>query len=350
MVRWLNKKARAARPAQEQEAPVSGETGPEPAEDRGTASSEAVEEGRAVPGSEQADGVPAGPVPSPEVKASMGAPSREGPDLPRLYSDLASWWPLLSDPAGYAEEASFYAGLLREACGGDCTTVLELGSGGGNNALHMKSLFRMTLVDASQEMLDVCGKLNPECTHVRGDMRTIRLGTSFDGIFVHDAVSYMTSLGDLAEVAATAWEHCRPGGAVLLCPDYTAESFSGRIEAGGGDREGRSLRYLEWVRAGRPETGLYSVDFALMLIEGDSPVTVEHDTHVFGLFPAGDWIRVLGEAGFEAGIVSCPGFGDEPAGRVAFLGRKPLPPAAPLPPDPLRLLAEPPSIDWGGQG
>ena len=34
----------------------------------------------------------------------------------RLYDELASWWPLLSSPADYAEEAAFYRRALLEAC------------------------------------------------------------------------------------------------------------------------------------------------------------------------------------------------------------------------------------------
>ena len=37
---------------------------------------------------------------------------------PRLYTDLASWWPLVSPPGGYAEEAATYekkiAALLKQ--------------------------------------------------------------------------------------------------------------------------------------------------------------------------------------------------------------------------------------------
>jgi hypothetical protein len=29
-------------------------------------------------------------------------------DEPKLYTTLAPWWPLLSAPADYAEEAAFY--------------------------------------------------------------------------------------------------------------------------------------------------------------------------------------------------------------------------------------------------
>ena len=35
---------------------------------------------------------------------------------PKLYRDLAAWWPLLSAPEEYAEEAAFHEQLLLEAC------------------------------------------------------------------------------------------------------------------------------------------------------------------------------------------------------------------------------------------
>ena len=104
-----------------------------------------------------------------------------------LYRDLASWWPLLSRPEEYAEEAAFAASLLRTAKP-PTRTVLELGSGGGNNAFHLKRDFEMTLVDLSDDMLAVSRELNPECEHVLGDMRKLRLDRTFDVVFVHDAI------------------------------------------------------------------------------------------------------------------------------------------------------------------
>ncbi len=51
----------------------------------------------------------------------------------KLYQEYAEWWPLLSAPAEYAEEAATYSDVLRSACITPPTTLLELGSGGGNN-------------------------------------------------------------------------------------------------------------------------------------------------------------------------------------------------------------------------
>src|SRR5437868_4638030 len=97
-------------------------------------------------------------------------------DLPKLYGELASWFHLLSSPPDYAEEAEFARSLLVEAGSTPPVTVLELGSGGGNNASHLKAHFKMTLADLSPGMLDLSKKLNPECEHIQADMRTLRLG------------------------------------------------------------------------------------------------------------------------------------------------------------------------------
>jgi ubiquinone/menaquinone biosynthesis C-methylase UbiE len=87
---------------------------------------------------------------------------------PKMYGELADWWPLLSAPAVYAEEAESYRRLLTEAADRPPETVLELGSGGGNNAFHLKAHFRLTLVDLSEGMLEVSRELNPELEHLQG--------------------------------------------------------------------------------------------------------------------------------------------------------------------------------------
>ncbi len=96
--------------------------------------------------------------------------------LPKLYREIADWWPILSTPEEYAEEAELYRKALVTSASAPIHTLLELGSGGGSNASHLKKHFQMTLVDLSPGMLEVSRKLNPECEHLQGDMRSVRLG------------------------------------------------------------------------------------------------------------------------------------------------------------------------------
>ena len=106
----------------------------------------------------------------------------------KLYEELAEWWPLFSAPEDYAEEAAFFARVLNDVYESPPRTVLELGSGGGNNALYLKSKFEMTLIDLSPQMLAVSRALNPECEHRGGDMRSVNLGRTFDAVFIHEAI------------------------------------------------------------------------------------------------------------------------------------------------------------------
>ena len=242
---------------------------------------------------------------------------------PKLYADLASWWPLFSRPEDYAEEAAFFAARLREACTPPARSLLELGSGGGNNASHMKADFEATLVDVSPAMLDVSRALNPECEHVAGDMRSVRLDRQFDCVFVHDAVSLMTTEADLRDVIETAFAHCRAGGAALFAPDHVRETFSPSTDDGGHDGDGRGVRFLEWSFAPDPDDTTCITDYAIMLRDRDGQTRVVHDRHVEGLFARGDWMRWLNDAGFEPEAVRFDHSELEPGSYEVFVCRRP---------------------------
>jgi SAM-dependent methyltransferase len=241
----------------------------------------------------------------------------------KMYGDLAAWWPLLSAPEDYEEEAAFYGRTLAESLDEPPRTVLELGSGGGNNASHLKARFAMTLVDLSPGMLAVSRALNPELEHVQGDMRTVRLGREFDAVFVHDAVCYMRTEDDLRQAMETVYVHCRPGGAALFAPDHVRENFTSSTDHGGHDgADGRGMRYMMWTWDPDPADGAYTVDFAYLLREADGSVRVEHDRHVEGLFSRADWLRLLAEAGFEPRAVPFDHSEIDYAAEV-FVARKP---------------------------
>ena len=252
---------------------------------------------------------------------------------PRFYREFAAWWPLVDEPADYAEEAGVYGDLLVEACDGPLESLLELGSGGGNNASHMKRRFRqLVLTDVSAGMLAVSRALNPAGGHRPGDMRTLRLGRTFDAVFVHDAVCYMRTEADLRRAVETAWVHCRPGGAVLFAPDYVRENFVASATTGGCDERpgpdaagmcARGLRYLEWVWDPDPHDTEYLVDYAFLLRERAGSVRAVQDRHVEGLFPRDRWLALLADVGFAARSVPLVLSDVEPGRHELFVGCRP---------------------------
>lgn len=120
-----------------------------------------------------------------------------------LYDSLADWCPVISPPPEYAEKSALYVDMIESATrrsGLDSVReVLELGSGSGNNASHMKRHFAMTLIESAGGRVS-CRTLNPECEHLTSDMRSVRLDRTFDAVFVHDAVMYMRTENDLHAV------------------------------------------------------------------------------------------------------------------------------------------------------
>lgn len=235
----------------------------------------------------------------------------------RLYAELADWWPVFSPSPAYRRETTHFLRVLRKAVKPPPRTLLELGSGGGNSASHLKTHFEMTLVDLSPRMLRVSRRLNPECRHVKGDIRSVRLRRRFDAVFVHDAIAHMTDEADLLAVMRTAFEHCRPGGAAVFVPDFVRETFVEGTDQGGGDGERGSIRFLQWVFDPDPADTTYVVDFAILIRDRTGRVRVEHDRHVLGLFRRARWLRLLRQAGFEPRVLR------DRHVRDAFLGRRP---------------------------
>jgi len=218
----------------------------------------------------------------------------------RLYADLAPWWPLFSPPSHYVEEAVDLWPTLLTATTTPPTTMLELGCGGGSLAYHFKDRLRLTLSDRSPQMLDVSRRVNPECEHVLGDMRTLDLGREFDRVFIHDAIMYAVDETSVRATLATADRHCRSGGAVVIVPDYVRETFEPSTSHGGeDDPDGRGLRYLEWTWDPDSSDAICEVAFAFLLRELNGSVTVDSDRHQFGLFPRAAWLKWMREAGLS---------------------------------------------------
>lgn len=241
----------------------------------------------------------------------------------KMYDELAEWWPLISPAEDYAEEAAFYAATLQRNIWGSCATLLELGSGGGNNASHLKRQFAMTLVDPSEGMLAISQSLNPECRHLTGDMRSVRLGQQFDGVFIHDAVCYMTDETDLLAAMRTAFVHTRPGGAALFAPDYVKEYFRPYTDCGGVDGDGRGLRFLEWAYDPDPGDSSYLVDYVFALRhKGSETMDTAHDRHVEGLFSIERWLELLASAGFRPTALVEDAPDVQPGSHLIFVGRR----------------------------
>jgi SAM-dependent methyltransferase len=235
----------------------------------------------------------------------------------KFYTQLASWWSLVSPPSHYVEEAADLLPILMETPDAPPRTLLELGCGGGSLAFHFKAHMQLTLSDVSPAMLDQSRQVNPECEHVVGDMRTLDLRRTFDVVFLHDAIMYATDPEAVRATLATAARHCRVGGGVVVVPDCVKETFQPESSVHGEDGpNGRGLRFLEWKWDPDPDDNTFEVTYAILMRGADGSMQVEMDRHREGLFPRAAWLDWLNEAGFAA---KCR---RDPWNREMFCGRK----------------------------
>ena len=239
--------------------------------------------------------------------------------MPLLYRELVDWYRLVDPPADHADEAAAYRAALERVASPRPETLLELGAGAGHNALHLEQRFRCTLADLSPEMSALSRELNPECEHILGDMRTMRLGRTFDAVLLHDAVMYMTSEAELRAAIETAFIHLRPGGAAVFAPDCVRETFREQTTLMEADDGARSLRGIEWSWDPDPSDDTYAVEYAFLLRDGTDVRSV-HDRHVEGLFSRATWVRLLEEAGFQVDTFARPL--DDSTQDEVFVGKR----------------------------
>jgi len=219
--------------------------------------------------------------------------------LPRMYTEFAGYWPLISDPADYANEAHHWRDALRSRLGPGRHEILELGVGGGNNLSHLTADFQAMAVDISPPMLKQARKINPGVELHVGDMRTVRLGRTFQAVLIHDAISYMLSEEDLLATFTTAAAHLGPGGVLITTPDWVRETFRGSAVNHGTNTDGKTtFTHLEYTYDPDPtDTTIESLSW--YLIREGSGLRIEQDRHVLGLFPRRTWVERMDQAGFE---------------------------------------------------
>ncbi len=221
-------------------------------------------------------------------------------DTCRLYTDLSWLWPMWGDAATeYAHYCEHVTGLIRQYAKRPASTLLDIGCGGGKNVLNLKREFNVTGLDLSSIMLDQAKGLNPDCTFIHGDMRTFRLGRTFDVVLMDDAISHMNCRADLVAAFNTAHVHLNTGGVLIATPDVTVETFrQNKTTTTPATRDGLDVVFIENVYDPDPTDEQYETTI-LYLIRDHGSLRIETEYWTMGIFSLNTWRQVLHETGFE---------------------------------------------------
>lgn len=198
------------------------------------------------------------------------------------------------------EVASFVARFRRHGVG-DGGRILHMGSGGGSIDFHLKRTHEVTGIDVSPAMLAYARRVNPEVEYLEGDIRHARLGRAFDGVLLHDAISYMTTERELELAYRTAAAHLRPGGVMVTIPEQLREAQQppGRTSIETVESGGRTVTVFETDHDEDPSDHRMEVLYVFVIRE-DGETRVEADLHVNGVFTLAEFMSALDGAGFDA--------------------------------------------------
>ncbi len=239
-------------------------------------------------------------------------------DQQRMYKDLAWTWPIISAPEHYVEEAWSFASAIRSHARRPVMTLLDLGCGGGHNDFTLKRHFTLTGVDLSESMLALARALNPGVIYAQGDMRTVRLGQTFDAVVIADSIDYMLDEDDLRAAFLTAFEHLAPGGVFVTYAEVSRERFQQNESFSQTETQGE-VEITLFTNHYDPDPADTTVEFTFVyLIRRAGKLTIETDRHLAGIFPLAAWERLLGEVGFEVHRL------ENDYGDPMFVGVKPL--------------------------
>ncbi|MEZ6189839.1 MAG: class I SAM-dependent methyltransferase [Phycisphaerales bacterium] len=223
---------------------------------------------------------------------------------PRLYSDLAYLWPMLSPVEHYEAEGEAVRTdrAHLEDVRGNKTIPPGTGRGRRTHAGTLADEYECTAVDLSESMLANCRTLIPQVELVVGDMRSVRLDKTFDVVFIHDAIDYMLSEDDLRRTLETVALHLKPGGLCVIAPTYTRETFvDGDVADDGTSTDSEELTYFTYIHDPDPSDDTFEM-ILLYLIRDMQTRKVElvEDRHTCGLFSEEQWVAWMIDAGFEA--------------------------------------------------
>lgn len=263
----------------------------------------------------------------------MGMETAAGIGTNRLYGDLAWLFPILLPPEDYLAESEDFARIIERSAAIPVRTLLHLGCGGGLNDAGFKRRFRVTGLDASEAMLEQARRRNPEAEYVRGDLKTARLGRTFDAVVAVDSLDYMTTPADLEAAFATAWTHLAPGGVFFFLLETSRERFrQNRTDCWSAAREGVEVVFVENSYDPDPSDTVFETTMIFLVREGGR-LRIEPDRHLRGLFGEDRVLDALARAGFVPHAEEYRGgAGGREAGEELafplFVALRPGPPAA----------------------
>lgn len=236
-----------------------------------------------------------------------------------LYNELAPYYDCIYARKSYEREVREIARRIAREGPPGARTLLDVGCGTGRHLELFRRRFEVTGVDASPAMLRVArGRLGRNVPLHRGDMRSFRLGRTYDVVVcLFSAIGYLLTRADRDRALRTLFAHLRPGGLLLVEGWIRPDRFRGgapHLLTYDGD-DAKVARMSRTTRRG--DRTYLAMDY-LLAVPG-RPVRHYRELHVNALVEPEELLGSFRRAGFRARVITSGRYAD----RGLYVGRRP---------------------------
>ena len=233
-----------------------------------------------------------------------------------LYSGLARYYDLLYEWKDYRKDVDHLIAILDGKGITRGSRLLDVGCGTGGHIQLLVDRFDCTGVDVHEEMLEVARGKVPAATFVRGDMRDLELGRTFDVVIsMFGTLGYASTRDDLERTVGTLSGHLRPGGVALIEPWLMRSDLRmghvGMVTHDDGDLKISRLSTLAL------DGDLTHVEMHYLIGERGKDIRYEVERHVLRLFDPDETLAIMSEKGLDGTFLpGCLGKGDDLRGLI----------------------------------
>lgn len=210
-----------------------------------------------------------------------------------LYDPIYHW-------KDYAAEADAVVARLDDLGVPRGGQLLEAGCGTGSHLVHLRGRYAVSGFDLHEGMLDVARRKLPDLPLFRADIRDFVVREPVDAITsLFSTIGYLRDEAELAAAARAFAAALRPGGALVIEPWLTREGLDvGRpgLQTATGDPD----LLLARAMVSRVEGEHSVLDMHWLVARRGADVEHFVERHVLWLCPRETFLRVLGDAGFDA--------------------------------------------------
>ena len=136
-----------------------------------------------------------------------------------MFADLAKYYDGQYSGKKYRDEVLELEAIARRYGRSGGMSWLDVACGTGRHLEFLRRRHDCAGVDANPQMLRVARRRLPGVTLVRGDMRSFRLGRTFDVVTcLFSAIGLLTREEDIRRTFVTISRHLKPGGVAIVEP------------------------------------------------------------------------------------------------------------------------------------